>query len=176
MNPVLRRLLVITVNGQRVGDHILDPPQTAYPSRTLYSSYNVTERLRSGENVIGVLLGRYKYGYMDVWCNISAAGHAETACRSFRMQLVVEMTDGSVVSHVSTSRSTVAEWVGRQGPLIYDHEYLLQGTVKTPLVTDLMCLSFGADTTGSSLTVGWRWRAGMTSRWWTSRTQRNGSQ
>lgn len=114
---------VVSLNGLRVGDHILDPPQTAYPVRTLFSSYNVTERLRSGENVVGVLLGRYKYGYMDVWCNLTAAGHAEGACRSFRMQLVVEMADGSVISHVSTSRSEVAAWVGRQGPIVYDHEY-----------------------------------------------------
>jgi len=56
---------VISLNGQRLGDHILDPPQTAYPSRALYSSWNVTQRLRSGSNVLGVLLGRYKYGYVS---------------------------------------------------------------------------------------------------------------
>ena len=56
---------VISLNGQRLGDHILDPPQTAYPSRALFSSWNVTQRLRSGSNVLGVLLGRYKYGYVS---------------------------------------------------------------------------------------------------------------
>ena len=60
---------------------------------------------------------------MDVWCNLTAASHAETACRSFRMQLVVELGDGSVVTHVSSSRPTVARWYGRQGPIVYDHEY-----------------------------------------------------
>ena len=114
---------VLSLNGQRVGDHILDPPQTAYPRRALFSSYNVTERLRHGSNVVGVLLGRYKYGYMDVWCNLTAVGHTENACRSFRMQLVVELSDGAVVTHVSSSRSEVADWYGRQGPIVYDHEY-----------------------------------------------------
>jgi hypothetical protein len=114
---------VVSMNGQRVGDHLLDPPQTAYPSRALFSSYNVTQRLRAGGNVIGVLLGRYKYGYMDVWCNLTAAGHKENACRSFRMQLVVQFSDGSVLAHVSSSRPTVADWYGRQGPIVYDHEY-----------------------------------------------------
>eukprot|EP01043_Picozoa_sp_COSAG02_P038323 COSAG02_NODE_2945_length_7687_cov_25.192541_9_plen_567_part_00 len=114
---------VLSLNGQRIGDHILDPPQSAYPRRVLFSSYNVTERLRRGSNVVGVLLGRYKYGYMDVWCNLTAAGHAENACRSFRMQLVVELSDGAVVTHVSSSRSEVADWYGRQGPVVYDHEY-----------------------------------------------------
>ena len=118
---------VLSLNGQRIGDHLLDPPQTAVPSRALFSSYNVTQRLREGGNVVGVLLGRYKYGYMDVWCNLTAAGHAENACRSFRMQLVVELSDGSVLTHVSNSsaRSEIAHsvWHGRQGPIVYDHEY-----------------------------------------------------
>ena len=60
---------------------------------------------------------------MDVWCNLTAASHSETACRTFRMQLVVELGDGSVVTHVSSSRPTEARWYGRQGPIVYDHEY-----------------------------------------------------
>ena len=39
------------------------------------------------------------------------------------MQLVVELGDGSIVTHVSSSRPTVARWHGRQGPIVYDHEY-----------------------------------------------------
>ena len=110
---------VVFMNGERVGDHVFDPPQTAYPKRLLYSTYNITQRLRSGSNVVGVRLGRYKFGYMDVWCNLTAANHQRAACRSFRMQLVVEMEDGSVFTHVSS----VKGWEGRWGPIVYDHEY-----------------------------------------------------
>ena len=137
---------VVSLNGLRVGDHILDPPQTAYPSRALFSSYNVTQRLRPGSNVVGALLGRYKYGYMDVWCDLTAAGHAENACRSLRFQLVVELADSSVLTHVSSSRPEVARWYGRQGPIIYDHEYhgeQKDGRMALPGWDDLAHLAVG---------------------------------
>lgn len=114
---------VVSLNGVRVGDHVMDPPQTAYPSRTLFASFNVTTRLRPGENVIGALIGRYKYGYMDVWCNMTAAGQAQAACRSFRLQLVVELAGGTTLTFVTSSAAAEGGWVGRQGPVLYDHEY-----------------------------------------------------
>jgi len=52
------------VNGQRVGDHVLDPPQTVYPKRVDYMAFDVLPLLTSGENVVGALLGNYKWGYV----------------------------------------------------------------------------------------------------------------
>lgn len=111
---------VVSLNGQRVGDHVMDPPQTAYPSRALHASFNVTQLLKPGPNAIGALIGRYKYGYMDVWCNLTAAQHHPNACRSFRLQLIAELADGKVITaHTKADGS----WVGRQSEIIYDHEY-----------------------------------------------------
>jgi alpha-L-rhamnosidase len=45
------------INGQRVGDHVLDPAQTDYESRCLFATYDVTAHLRLGTNAIGVILG-----------------------------------------------------------------------------------------------------------------------
>jgi alpha-L-rhamnosidase len=110
---------VVSLNGQPVGDHVMDPPQTAYPSRTLYAAFNVTCLLKPGVNGIGALIGRYKYGYMDVWCNLTDAQHHPNACRSFRLRLVAELAGGATVTAVTN----VSSWVGRQSEIVYDHEY-----------------------------------------------------
>ena len=34
------------INGQRVGDHVLDPGITAYNKRVLYSTYDLTSALK----------------------------------------------------------------------------------------------------------------------------------
>jgi alpha-L-rhamnosidase len=53
------------VNGERVGDDIMSPPQSVYHSRVLYTTYNVTQQLvQSGgtKHTVGVLLGNVKWG------------------------------------------------------------------------------------------------------------------
>ncbi|MCK4376501.1 MAG: alpha-L-rhamnosidase N-terminal domain-containing protein, partial [Candidatus Brocadiae bacterium] len=57
------------VNGRRVGDHVLDPATTYYrnirpfelQARVLYVTYDVTEMLREGANVLAVMLGHGWY-------------------------------------------------------------------------------------------------------------------
>ena len=46
-----------TLNGQRVGDRLLDPGWTNPTKRVLYSTYDVTDALRDGRNCLGVTLG-----------------------------------------------------------------------------------------------------------------------
>ena len=50
------------LNGKRVGDKLLDPGATDYSRTILYSSYDVTEHLREGSNVVGAILGNGWYG------------------------------------------------------------------------------------------------------------------
>jgi len=45
------------INGRRVGDRVLDPAQTDYEVRCLYVTHDVTRHVRTGNNVIGVMLG-----------------------------------------------------------------------------------------------------------------------
>jgi len=49
------------VNGARVGDRVLDPGWTDYSKRVLYSTYDVGAMLRTGENVLGVIVGNGWY-------------------------------------------------------------------------------------------------------------------
>jgi alpha-L-rhamnosidase len=45
------------INGEKVGDHKLDPAFTDYSKRVFYVSYEVGEYLTVGRNVVGVMLG-----------------------------------------------------------------------------------------------------------------------
>jgi alpha-L-rhamnosidase len=46
----------LQINGKRIGDRILDPPQTDYKKLVLYSTYDVSNILEK-DNSIGVILG-----------------------------------------------------------------------------------------------------------------------
>ncbi|MEV5663811.1 family 78 glycoside hydrolase catalytic domain [Streptomyces flaveolus] len=46
-----------SINGEPVGDAVLEPANTDYAERVQYATYDVTDRLRSGRNTIGIELG-----------------------------------------------------------------------------------------------------------------------
>lgn len=50
-----------TLNDQPIGDEVLAPGWTAYQHRLRYQTYDVTEKLRRGENELRVLLGNGWY-------------------------------------------------------------------------------------------------------------------
>jgi alpha-L-rhamnosidase len=74
----------MSINGNKVGDHFLDPGWTNYTKQALYVSFDVTKQLITGNNAIGVMLGngfyyvpgeRYRkltgaFGYPKMICNI----------------------------------------------------------------------------------------------------------
>lgn len=50
------------VNGERVGDHVMDPPQTVYSKSVQYVAFDVGHLIKEGNNDVGALLGNYKWG------------------------------------------------------------------------------------------------------------------
>lgn len=58
-------LYELRLNGRRVGDDLLTPGWTDYHTRVPYQTYDVTDRLRPGENVLGIVLADGWYaGYV----------------------------------------------------------------------------------------------------------------
>ena len=92
------------VNGERIGDHQLDPGLTDFDRTVLYVTHDVTEDLRRGSNAVGVSLGRGFY----------AGGGPATACARWcgqpklRMELHVSYVDGSSSRLLSDETWTVA--------------------------------------------------------------------
>jgi hypothetical protein len=51
----------MSINGNKVGDHFLDPGWTNYSKHALYVSFDITDKLKKGNNAIGVMLGNGFY-------------------------------------------------------------------------------------------------------------------
>ena len=59
-------LYELSINGKKIGDHILDPAYTDFAKCLLYATYDVTKDLKQGENILGILLGNGWYNHQPV--------------------------------------------------------------------------------------------------------------
>ena len=102
------------VNGQRVGDQVLDPGFTRFDRRTLYVVHDVTNLLRPGANAVGIILGNgfFNPSWVDAWDFQSAPWRATPR---LLLQLEIEHTDGSR-SVVVTDET----WRTKPGPILRD--------------------------------------------------------
>lgn len=95
------------VNGSRVTDSVLNPGMTAYDDHMLYQTFDVTDLVREGENVVGVYLG---HG----WFNRALRNFGTTLC--FYGKLLVTYDDGT-----SDVIVTDGSWrFYRYGPILDD--------------------------------------------------------
>lgn len=99
------------LNGEKVGDHVLDPATTDYAKRVLYATYDVTDRLSEGLNAVGVMLGNGWY---------SEPGWEKPYGDSPRllMQMNIELADGSGMSLASDGT-----WRVSSGPITRNDLY-----------------------------------------------------
>lgn len=59
-------LYELSLNGEKVGNHFLDPAFTDFGKRLLYVTYDITSALRQGDNAVGVILGNGWYNHQPV--------------------------------------------------------------------------------------------------------------
>ena len=102
-------------NGERVGDHVLDPAPTSFGDegegfrdRALYVTYDVTDALKIGSNAIGVMLGNGWYSADVTPMSRSVYGEAPI----LRLQLNVEFADGDRLGIASDE-----SWLVAAGPV-----------------------------------------------------------
>ncbi|MGX1502020.1 UNVERIFIED_CONTAM: alpha-L-rhamnosidase [Streptomyces graminofaciens] len=107
-----------SINGEPVGDAVLEPANTDFAERVQYATYDVTERLRAGHNTIGVELGN---GMSNV---VSTADryrklYGNLSDPKLVAQLEITLADGTVrrVSSGSDWRTTLgpttsSNWYG----------------------------------------------------------------
>lgn len=110
-------LYELYINGQKIGDHRLDPMYTRFDRRNLYVTYDVTKNLQNGKNAIGVLLGNgwYNFQSIGVWDFERAPWRNRPA---FCLDLHVTYSDGS--EKVITSDKS---WKTSFSPVIYNSIY-----------------------------------------------------
>lgn len=102
------------LNGNKVGDHVLDPVQTNYDNYALYDTYDIKDQLKKGKNTIGVMLA-------DGWYNQNKAGGADFSYGKPKMicQLQLEYDNGEKETIVSDG-----SWEWAEGPVISANVYV----------------------------------------------------
>jgi len=110
-------LYELYINGEKTGNHRLDPMYTRFDRRNLYVTYDITHQLKQGDNAIGVLLGNGWYNHQSkaVWDFDRAPWRNRPA---FCMDLRITYTDGSVET-IPTDLS----WKSSSGALIFNSIY-----------------------------------------------------
>ena len=109
------------LNGERVGDRLLDPGWTTYSKRVLYSTYDVTGQLKQGRNAVGIMLGNGWYNPLPLrfWGHLNLREHLTVGTPRAILQLAIDYTDG-------TSQTVVTDtsWKTGLGPVLRNNIYL----------------------------------------------------
>lgn len=99
------------INGNKIGDHFLDPGWTNYTKQAQYVSFDVTNNLQQGSNAFGVMLGNgFYYIPGQRYRKMTGAyGHPKMILKTN-----IEYTDGTVENIISDE-----SWQTAPSPIIY---------------------------------------------------------
>ncbi len=105
----------LSINGEKTGDHFLDPGWTQYSKHALYVTFDITSQLKEGNNAIGVMLGNgfYYIGGERYRKLTGAYGNPVMICR-----VAIEYADGNTTDFVSD-----ASWKTSASPIIFSSIY-----------------------------------------------------
>ena len=109
-------LFELRMNGDKVGDHVLEPGLTEYNERCYYETFDVTSQVNQGENAVGVILGNGRYYAPRV--------RVPTPTRTYGypkllLQMEIEYADGSRKTVVSDGSWRLTD----RGPIRANNEY-----------------------------------------------------
>jgi alpha-L-rhamnosidase len=107
------------VNGKRATEDVLAPGWTDYRETVRYQTYDVTNLVKTGSNVLGALLASGWYGSPLLW--YQAPNNYGDTPPALRAQLRVEHNDGSV-EWISTNTNWQASTTNILYSEIYDGE------------------------------------------------------
>jgi alpha-L-rhamnosidase len=93
------------INGQRANNRVMDPAQSDYSRRILYTTDAVEGLLHEGKNAIGVVVGNGWYGTVRLL-----------------LQLEIEFADGSSQQIISRG-SWLEPWLVTAGPILENSVY-----------------------------------------------------
>jgi len=107
------------LNGEKVGDHVLDPAPSNYDKQAYYVDYDITEQLVSGKNAFGIILGNGFYGQNISWKN-DPESEKDMAYGPPTVKLLVKTTytDGT-----QSDFYTDGSWKESTGPIVFNNIY-----------------------------------------------------
>jgi alpha-L-rhamnosidase len=104
------------INGKKIGDHVLSPALSEYPTRVFYVTYDVSPSLGAGANVLGVILGNGRYFAPR---RLEPTTTQTYGYPKLMLQLHIEYADGTAGDVVSDE-----SWkLNTDGPITANNEY-----------------------------------------------------
>ncbi|WP_299057353.1 alpha-L-rhamnosidase [uncultured Polaribacter sp.] len=107
------------LNGEKVGDHVLDPAPSNYDKQAYYVNYDVTSALKSGKNAFGIILGNGFYA-QDISWKRDPESEKDMAYGppTVKFLLKLKYTDGSTKDFY-----TDKNWKESTGPIVFNNIY-----------------------------------------------------
>ena len=107
------------LNGEKVGDHVLDPAPSNYDKQAYYVNYDITETLKSGKNAFGIILGNGFYGQNISWKQ-DPESEKDLAYGPPAVRCLVKLkyTDGT-----ESDFYTDETWKESTGPIVFNNIY-----------------------------------------------------
>ncbi|KJF43538.1 family 78 glycoside hydrolase catalytic domain [Draconibacterium sediminis] len=107
------------INGEKTGDHVLDPAPSNYDKQAYYVAYDVTSQLKTGKNTLGLIVGNGFYGQSISWKNDPESERDMAfGIPAARLLVKVNYTDGTQTEFV-----TDESWKNSTGPIVFDNVY-----------------------------------------------------
>ena len=109
------------LNGQKIGDHVLDPGFTTYRKEVLYAVYDITALLKKGNNTAGIMLGSGWWNPLPlrIFGRIDLRKIQQTGRPCVKAEIHITYNDGSAETIV-----TDETWETAPGPVIHNNVYL----------------------------------------------------
>ncbi|WP_397445711.1 alpha-L-rhamnosidase [Polaribacter sp. R77954] len=107
------------LNGEKVGDHVLDPAPSNYDKQAYYVNYDITSAIKSGKNAFGIILGNGFYG-QDISWKRDPESEKDMAYGPPTVKCLVKLkyTDGSTKDFY-----TDENWKESTGPIVFNNIY-----------------------------------------------------
>lgn len=110
-------LFELSVNGKKVGDHLMDPMYTRFDKRTLYVTFDITDLVKEGDNAVGLTLGNGWYNHQSVAVWDFHKAHWRNRPRALANIRVVY--DNGSVETISTDET----WKTADSPIVFNSIY-----------------------------------------------------
>ena len=104
------------INGEKIGDHVMDPVLTEYDKRVCYMTFDVTRNITKGANGVGVILGNGRYFAPRIK---NPAPYKDYGAPRLLARIEVEYDDGTRANWVSDEKWRATA----DGPIVANNEY-----------------------------------------------------
>lgn len=107
------------INGEKTGDHVLDPAPSNYDKQAYYVTYDITKQLQSGENALGIILGNGFYGQSISWKR-DPESERDLSYGPPTARMIIKITYSD---NTTEEFFTNQHWKATTGPIVFDNIY-----------------------------------------------------